>query len=245
MTTTTSRVVKAAAHRQAFVAGLLLSLGLTGCGGGGSAEAKGAASEATPSRLSMPSGDAELVAGTYLAPKDESSAFEYSITFPAGWHLQAGNEYQLHEDAPGGVGILPFLVDEIYADACLGDRAGVTKVGPRPQDLIDALLAQVGPAKSSPVQTTFGGYPATRIDLRVPQSLQAKDCFLGPGTGVQLWQSPQHRYNVLGPQGMASVYVVDVDGQRQVFSVQYDPAHISDDDRVELQKILDSIRIQR
>jgi hypothetical protein len=38
------------------------------------------------------------------------------------------------------------------------------------------------------------------------------------------------------------VYIVDVDGQRQVFVTQY-LSTTSDEDRAELQAILDSIRI--
>ena len=138
MTPTTSRVTGAPSHRWALVVGLLLSVGVAGCGGGGSSDADAAAPKATPSRLSFPTVDAELAPGTYTAPVDESTAVGYSITFPAGWDVQGGNEYATHGDAPGGVGILPFLVDQIYTDACLGDRGGVTMVGPRPHDLVDA-----------------------------------------------------------------------------------------------------------
>jgi hypothetical protein len=226
------------------VVGLLLSAGVAGCGGGGSSDADAAAPKATPSQLSFPTVDADLAPGTYAAPVDESTAVRYSITFPAGWRVQAGNEFYLHEDEAGGIGILPFVVDEIYADACRGDRGPVTKVGPRVQALVDALLAQPGPAKSTPVQTTLGGKPATRIDLRVPQRLQTQSCFGGPGTGVQLWLSEPARYMVLGPHGMVSVYVVNVGGQRQVFTVQYDPAHISAADRKDLTQILDSIHFE-
>lgn len=197
-----------------------------------------------PQPRSMPAGDAQLAPGTYLAGRDESSAFEYTITFPEGWRVQGGNQYMLREDEPDGIGILAFLVDEIYADACLGDRGAVTKVGPSVQDLVDALLAQPGPAKSNPVRTTFAGFPATRIDLRVPASLQARDCFAGPGTGVQVWLSKPARYMVLGPASRLSVFVFEVTGQRQVFTVQYDPAHLSSVEQARLERILDSIRIK-
>ena len=44
------------------------------------------------------------------------------------------------------------------------------------------------------------------------------------------------------PGYTASVYVVDVDGERQVFLTQHGPA-ASDEDLRELQSMLDSIRI--
>jgi hypothetical protein len=202
------------------VAALSLSAGLTGCGGGGSAEARVAA---TPSPRAVPSSEADLGAGTYLVPSDELSSFDYTVTFPAGWHARGGNEFGKNTDLPSEVSFLPYVVEEVFADACRGEEGPVTKVGARPQDLVDALLAQSGPVKSRPVQTTLGDYPATRVDLRIPDSLQDKDCFEGPGTGVQLWLSKPAGYLVLLPQGTVSVYVVDVNGRRQVFTTQYLP----------------------
>ena len=190
----------------------------------------------------MPAGDAVLAPGTYLARSDESSAFDYTVTFPAGWNVQGGNEFGRNADS-AAIGFLPFLVDAIYADSCRGDSGAVTAVGPRPQDLVTALLAQPGPVKSTSVATTLGGYPATRIDLRVPKNLQTKPCNLGPGI-VQLWVSEPDNYLVLFSDGVVSVYVVDVDGQRQVFTTQYLPG-ASQEDRAEIQQILDSIRIQK
>lgn len=43
--------------------------------------------------------------------------------------------------------------------------------------------------------------------------------------------------------GFASVHIVDVDGERQVFLTQYRSA-TSDEDLRELQVVLDSIRIE-
>jgi hypothetical protein len=207
----------------------------------------------TPRR--MPCCISDLVPGTYLAPSDESAAFGYTVTFPAGWDVQGGNEYYLHQDTPGrnetelrrdtpgGIGILPYLVDEIYADACRGDQGAVMKVGSRPRDLVTALLAQKGPLKSSPAQTTLGGYPATRVDLRFPPSLLDKNCFWGPGTGIQLWRGDLDRYLVLLPDSTVSIYVVDVNGRRQVFTAQYH-ASVTERDLAELRAILESIRIE-
>jgi hypothetical protein len=191
----------------------------------------------------VPSGEADLEAGTYLVPSDELSSFDYTITFPAGWHARGGNEFGKNADSPGEVSLLPYVVEEIYADACRGDKGSVTAVGPRPQDLVTALLSQPGPVKSTPVQTTLGGHPATRVDLRVPDSLQSTDCFEGPGTGVQLWLSKPAGYLVLLPHGTVSVYVVDVNGRRQVFTTQYLPG-TSEQDRTQLQQVLDSLHIR-
>ena len=47
---------------------------------------------------------------------------------------------------------------------------------------------------------------------------------------------------MLMPGYTAGIYVVDVDGERQVFLTQHGPA-TSDEDLRELQSMLDSIRI--
>lgn len=117
-----------------------------------------------------------------------------------------------------------------------------TQVGPGVDDLVDALLAQPGPAKTT-VETTLGGYPATRADLRVPERLQTKSCFIGPGTGVRIWLNGPKNYLVFGPHGLLSIYVLDVNGQRAVFTSQYRLAHTSPQDQAELQQVLVSIHI--
>ena len=62
--------------------------------------------------------------------------------------------------------------------------------------------------------------------------------------GLQIWYSePADKYFVLLDVATASVYVVDVDGKRQVFLTQVAKS-TSAADRAELQTVLDSIRIE-
>jgi hypothetical protein len=194
---------------------------------------------------SMQTGDGAIEPGTYLIPRAPRSAVDFTVTFPEGWRVFDDYQYTPNLRGTDQPVIEPFAIDKIYADACRGERGAQTKVGPSADDLVNALLAQPGPAKSGPVETTLGGYPATRIDLRVPDRLQSRNCFLGPGTGVQIWLSRPNNYLVLDPEGVVSVYVVDVDGERAVFTTQYRPARTSSEDLVEVQQVLDSIRIQK
>ena len=198
----------------------------------------------------MPEGDARgdgahlpIEPGTYLLPRSVWSVADHTVTFPAGWTVQYGHAFARHHDQKDEFGFYAVVVDEIYADACRGERGDVVTVGPRVRELVDALLRQPGTAKRGPVHTTLGGYPATRIDLSVPPRLRRRSCFLGPGTGVQVWYSePTGKYFVLLPDAVARVYVVDVHGERQVFLAQVGDA-TSATDRAELQAVLDSIRI--
>jgi hypothetical protein len=96
------------------------------------------------------------------------------------------------------------------------------------------------------VETTVGGYPATRIDVTIPNRLDLADCRLADDGifGLQLWYSaPADMYFVLQRHGLASIYILDVDGDRQVFLTQQ--VSSTPGDRAEVQAVLDSIRIER
>ena len=96
---------------------------------------------------------------------------------------------------------------------------------------------------NGPFATTLDGYPATRVDLSVPKELDLDTCRLG-GLGIQIWYSaPADKYFVLLPDAVASVFIVDVDGQRQVFLTQHKTAASGSDVR-ELQEILDGLHIE-
>jgi hypothetical protein len=118
-------------------------------------------------------------------------------------------------------------------------------VGPAVDDLFTALGEQPGLRTTDPVDTTLGDHPATRIDLEVSQRLDLKKCRMaGVGVhGLQVWYSePADKYFVLEANWRASVYVLDVDGERQVFLTQQGPG-TSEADLAELRGVLDSIRI--
>ena len=135
------------------------------------------------------------------------------------------------------------MVDAIYADACKGSNGDLMKVGPGVDDLAAALHQQLGPKASRPVDTTLGGYPAVRIDLTVPEGFDLKPCNV-KNIGLEIWYSPAaDKHFVLLPDEIASVYIVDVNGQRQVFRTGHSFASSNRDVR-ELQAILDSIHIK-
>ena len=135
------------------------------------------------------------------------------------------------------------MVDAIYADACEGSNGELREVGPRVHDLADALLQQPGPEANGPIDTTLGGYPAIRIDLKVRQGSDLEACSI-EGAGLQIWFSqPADKYFVLLADGTASVYILDVDGERQLFMTQVRSA-TTDENRAELQAVVDSIDIE-
>jgi hypothetical protein len=195
----------------------------------------------TPPLRSMPAGDGAIEPGTYRITKSARSVADFTVTFPKGWTVQ-DHEYQSDSDGANEFGFSEVVVDAIYADACKGDRSELVEVGPSVDDLAAALLQQPGPMLASgPVATNVGGYPATRIDLTIPKGFN-QTCGI-EGFGLQIWYSQISGYFVLLADGIASVYILDVDGQRQVFLTQYRSA-TSDEDVRELQAVLDSIHIE-
>ncbi len=174
------------------------------------------------------------------------SIVDFTIDVPEGLIGHTGHYLETTEDFEGAsFGFYPVLVDEIYANPCDGERGSTLSVGPKPNALVKALLAQPGTAVARPAKTVIGGLPAMRVDLEVPQGADLSSCHLadyGP-PGLQIWFSkPTSKYFVLSPDLHARVYVVDVDGQRQVFLAVHD-VEASDDDLRGLQSMIDSIRI--
>jgi len=187
--------------------------------------------------------DVVMEPGRYRVPRSEWSAVDFTVTFPAGWTVQYGHVYHRSEQRGETAEFYAIDLDEIYTDSCHGE--GIPKaLGQGVDDLVTALLEQKGPVAGGPVKTTLGGHPATRIDLEIPKGLDLADCRLADDgvLGLQLWYSaPADKYLVLLPGGTASVYVLDVKGDRQVFlTQQFSP---TPEDREEVQAVLDSIRV--
>ena len=228
----------------ALAVSVLLLAGLAGCGGGGVEEPQAPASptqDATGSSIPDSTEPVALEAGTYQIPNSAWSSLDFAVTFPQGWTVQDGASFRKDPETDG-VGLEAFVPDTIYADACAGSGGEKLVVGPSADDLTAALLEQRGSKAADAVEMTLGGYPATRIDLTVPKGLDLEDCSL-EGAGLQIWFShPADGYLVLFPDSIASVYIVDVDGRRQVFqTIRW--AGTSEENVRELEAVLDSIYI--
>ena len=240
----------------AVTAGLLLVAGAAGCRGDSD---RSPVSKSPTTSTTPPSDGLDTVAewdeqdgdeptplepGTYRIPASPWSVTDFTVGFPEGWTAQYGHVYATMIDETDELVFYAVVVDEIFTDSCAPQDETKQTVGPDVDDLITALRKQAGGATvSQPVRTTLGGYPATRIDLKIPKHVDVARCRMAPA-GLQIWYSePADKYFVLLHDATASVYVVDVDGQRQVFLTQVGNA-ASAADRAELQAVLDSIRIE-
>jgi hypothetical protein len=185
-----------------------------------------------------PTDPTPVLAGRYLLPESGWSMSDVIVTLPADWTVQYGHVLSKNADKPSEVSIYPVLVDEIFADPCAGDVGEVVAVG-EDEDLVAALLGQPGGLASRPVETKIDGYPAQRVDMSIPSEADIGGCSYAD-IGLQIWHSDSaDKYFVLELGARASVYVVDVDGRRQVILTQQKPA--APEDVRELEGLLDSI----
>lgn len=175
-------------------------------------------------------------AGTYRLGPSESLVTGVTLTLPEGWATDYGLPYAIK--APAEEAYFEFsTVDAVSSDPC--ERPDGTAVGPSVDDLVQALVEMPGTTATGPVDTTIGGLPAKRVDLTVAEGVDATGCN-APG-GLQIWYSrPSDSYFVVLQDDTASVYILDIDGGRQVFVTQYQsgfPADVA----TETQAIIDSI----
>ena len=223
---------------------------LTGCGGNAGGEPPASGSSASLSTTGVATAtpfpdSTEPVAvepGTYQIPRSAWSVADFTVTFPGAGRFSTATSTSSTRTRRMSSVSMPS-----WSTRSMPMRVRAATASPRrsaPTSMTSRRAAQaVRPEASGPVDTTLGGYPATRIDLTVPKGFDLKVCNAA-GIGLQIWYSPPADKNfVLLSDGIASVYIVDVDGQRQVFLTQYRSA-ASDKDIRELQAVLDSIQIE-
>jgi hypothetical protein len=176
-----------------------------------------------------------------------------TFTVPAaGW--SAVDPVYVGKNIAGGGDVFdlyfsPHLVGNVYTGGChwLG-TALVPRIGPTVDDLATALSAQSGPGGSQPTAVTVGGHAGKKVELSIPQDVDVTTCdsdgdfaifgrWLGAGQlfGAAPWTYGNGQHN--------TVYIVDVDGTRQVIDTMYLPG-ASAADIAELEQIVASIRFE-
>lgn len=208
----------------------------------------------TPSPSPSPSPSAKVAIGlmdpgTYRIDFASRTPVPFTFTVPAGWAGRPDGYVYKNVDQPDELGFLPFIVTHIYADAC-NSAGALTEVGPTVDDLVRALVDQVGSDASTPVDATLGGYPAKRIDMSVPAELDTATCRY-PGELIQIWADPAETGFFALPVDPANpaadqvsrVYVADVNGDRVVILTGHAPG-ASTSDIAELDGVIDSIRFE-
>lgn len=186
--------------------------------------------------------------GFYHLPPSAWNLAGLTMTMPEGWEAQYGIPGAIkHSDQDGELGFYFVIVDSIYADPCIGSEgegaSNLIEVGPSVDDLVNALLEQPNTVASGPMDTSVGGLPARRIDLTLAEDPETATCNVNIPGSLQIWHSePVDKYFVLPGHGTASVYILDVNGERQVLLTGRNDGATADD-VAQMQTIIDSIRI--
>jgi hypothetical protein len=178
-----------------------------------------------------------LAPGTYAIA---SGTLKATITVPAGW-----NSLDLRGVSKGGgdtfIAVLfwPFPDDfkEVYSNPCHWKTSAIVPpVGPTVDDLANALAAQEMRGDALPTEVTIGGFSGKLVEMSVPTDIDFADCDDGY---FYSWAGRYHQ----GPGQIDDVYILDVNGERQVLIAHHMPG-VSAADLAEQQAILDSIDIE-
>ena len=222
---------------------------LTGCA---TAAPTGTAGPATPgptttatpgvSPLIVPE-SGTVAPGWYAVRTGPWATVPFTFTMPAGWVAENGGQtISKNPDTSGEVGFNPFVLTDIYADAC-GAVPGRLATGTTADELLAALRQQSGPHVSDPRGLMLGGQAAQQVDLTVPDELELSSCRIG-AFGLQIWfVAPQDKYFVLISDGTATVTTADVGSDRFVLVSQRRTGS-SAADVAELDAIVASIRFE-
>jgi hypothetical protein len=135
------------------------------------------------------------------------------------------------------------LIGGVHADPCQWLGSDVNPpVGPTVAELASALAAQAG--SSPPTNSAVGGYPATRVELVIPDGVDTDTC-LGGDYGRWFYGVDRSTKGpfTYGNGQHDTVYILDVDGTRQVIDTMYMPG-TSAATLAELDQIVASIRFE-
>lgn len=241
-----NKTLKVAAGAAAVLAVALVGYNVLppSAGTGGPAQTPVATLAPTPSPTMVPEVVVgSLEAGTYLMDDPRLTAVPFTFTVPEGWSARADGVIYTNDGSSSELNFYPFVVTHVYTDACQSEGA-LDEIGPAVDDLVEALADQLGSDASSPVDVTFGGYTAKRIDMSIPADQDTSTCRY-PGVGFQIWADPLETNFFAIPADQVGaafpVYIADVDGDRAVILPSRGP-DASASDIAELDAVLASIR---
>jgi hypothetical protein len=203
----------------------------------------------TPSPIASPAALPEsgpVSAGTYsiIPPKDGflscpkpvtppcSDTIGLLLTVPDGW--TGGGEAISKGDMapPGGAGLLFTRGAPLYVDPCAFE-SGTIPTGPTVDDFATALANHPELDVTTPVDVTLAGYSGKYVDLQVPADI----------TGCTAYRPWEPGLFAQGASERWHLWIIDAGGQRVVVQ-STDYAGTSEQDRTELQAIVDSIQIE-
>ena len=199
----------------------------------------GAPSGAPPTPDPTPA--ASLEASTLVIGQGLLSHSRVTSLRPDGWTLEAN--FASKATGTNSIGFSAWTNVGVHQDPCAWeDEEMDVSANPTVEGIMAALVAQPGRDPSNPTTTTLGGWPAMRVELRVPSTLDISSCDQGrykawtdlsdPNGGN--WNHESGQFDV--------IYVVDVDGGPVVVDDWYH-ASTTRTDLGELEAVLESMVI--
>lgn len=223
------------------VIGFNLLPGGSGVGGGPAANPTPAPTP-TPTPIPLPLNPEELVVsepGTYLI--DDPFPIPVTISVPPGWAGTVGGPYAAYLDKESGYAVIAFSLSlSVFADPCTDKGFLDPPPGPTVDDLATALAALPGLEATIAADVTVDGYRGKQLVLTLSDTFDR--CTL-PSAKYQIWQLPLGTIFTITPGQRIALWILDVDGQRLVVSVDTFQATTAQE-LSEVQEILDSIRIE-
>jgi len=206
----------------------------------------------SPSPLPLPTGS--LVPGTTYWIGDRCCVGPAGIflSAPAGWWTF--DPIFIGKNVLGDPDLYDILLGaslagNVYTGGCHWQGTALDPpVGPTVEDLATALAAHGGPGTAAPANVTIGGHPGKKVELSIPASVDVATCDKQDGYPVfGRWSpadAPSAAFPVTyGNSQRNTVYIIDVDGTRQVIYTMYLPG-TSAANLAELEQILASIRFE-
>jgi hypothetical protein len=187
----------------------------------------------------LPSGS--MAAGTYRMSDPKFTLIPYTLTVPAGWTGGDGaNRGESFRDT--GVTLTTWPITHVYHDPC--QPSGTLVAVPTRAAAVAAFSAQTGVVHDTPVETTIGGLPATRLTISAPATFDLAPC--GGRPILRLWPDPgpdeSGGWGIV-PGQSTTVYVIDANGRVMVLmTVQSRSSNAAD--VATLQQILASVRFE-
>jgi hypothetical protein len=216
----------------------------------------GSPTAASTTPKAMPAGVNALNAGTYAYHFTQFDAAgkpfpKVLITVPAGW----SNKYFFVHSLVGTqreIAVSFWNVVDVYANGChwLGPMID-------PGSTVDGLAAVLAarPLRNAtaPVAVSLGGYNGKFLQWSVPADINIVDCDQDPAdrssyfeswTGLSVLSTGTTDRYQQAPGQVDRLWILDVEGRRLVIDAAYWPG-ATDQDRADLQRVVDSIAFKR
>lgn len=255
--------VVAAAVVVAAIVGINLLPKAGGVAAPGPSQTPSATPTPSPTPAPSPTSEANLnfaggdfVAGTTYAIEDAFAVAPARMTFTmpaAGWYAPL-EAWRIGKNVAGGsdlfdLYVTPLIVGNVYTGGCHWRGTELNPpVGPTVDDLATALAALAG--ASPPAAVTVGGNSGKKVELSTPADLDpVTECDRDGGGSDGIFGRfvfdrgfSAHPYTH-GKGQHQTIYILDVDGTRQVIDAMYLPG-ASAADRAEQDQIVASIRFE-